>query len=90
VVQAAVEGHGVALGWAPLVDELLDRGALVIAHDRPVQTGRGYFLEAACEERPHGVQALLRDWLLGECRKAQGVRALLEGRAPREPALTAR
>ncbi len=38
VIQAAVAGHGVALGWAPLVGDMLDRGELVIAHDRPVQT----------------------------------------------------
>jgi len=89
VVQAAVEGHGVALGWAPLVDELLDRGALVIAHDRPVQTERGYFLMPARDERLHGLQALLRDWLVGECRRTDGVRALLEGRPPRELAALA-
>ena len=46
VVEAAVAGHGVALGWSPLVDDLLARGELVAVHDEPLQTARGYFLTA--------------------------------------------
>src|SRR5215217_850570 len=34
VIQAALAGQGVALGWRPLVDDLLDRGQLVPALDR--------------------------------------------------------
>lgn len=77
VIQAAIAGHGIALGWAPLVDDLLDRGELVIAFDRPVQTPRGYFLDA-----PRGVpagswRARFRDWLAAQCHAEQGLDAVL-------------
>lgn len=51
VVQAALSGQGVALGWRPLVDDLLRTGQLVAALDHPVRTERGYHLVRA---RGHG------------------------------------
>jgi LysR family transcriptional regulator, glycine cleavage system transcriptional activator len=44
VIQAALAGQGVALGWRPLVDDLLERGQLVKALDRTVVTDKGYYL----------------------------------------------
>ena len=44
VIQAALAGQGVALGWRPLVDDLMERGQLVPALDRTVTTGKGYYL----------------------------------------------
>ncbi|MCB1883752.1 MAG: LysR family transcriptional regulator [Geminicoccaceae bacterium] len=44
VVQAALAGEGLALGWRPLVDDLLKAGRLVPALDRPVRTACGYHL----------------------------------------------
>ena len=44
VAHAAVMGQGVALGWAPLVDELIATGQLVRLFDAPVVTERGYVL----------------------------------------------
>lgn len=65
VAHAAIMGQGVALGWAPLVDELLANGQLVSLFDTPVSTNAGYLLAA-----PRGqtaVVAAFRDWLLAEC-----------------------
>jgi len=63
VIQAALAGQGVALGWRPLVDDLLRTGQLVAALDREVRTPRGYHLV-----RPRGQGAsrtveLFQAWL---------------------------
>ena len=67
LIQAAIAGHGVALGWRPLVDDLLRGGQLVSLAAPPLSTRRGYFLVS-----PHGREqreALdsLRDWIMREC-----------------------
>lgn len=67
VIQAAMAGRGVALGWRPLVDDLLREGQLTAAPVPPLTTERGYFLVT-----PHGRErweALdsLREWIVEEC-----------------------
>lgn len=61
-IQAAIDGVGVALGWAHLVDPMLASGRLVRPlGDRQVATSHGYFLltpegripSAACQEVAH-------------------------------------
>lgn len=44
LIQAALAGQGVVLGWRPLIDDLLQRGQLVAACDRTVTTENGYYL----------------------------------------------
>ena len=65
VAHAAIMGQGVALGWAPLVDELVASGQLVQLIDEPVTTNGGYLLSALRGHTPT-VDAF-RDWLLAEC-----------------------
>lgn len=65
VAHAAIMGQGVALGWAPLVDELLATGQLVELFDPPVVTERGYMLVTQ-RTAPPAVNAF-RQWLLDEC-----------------------
>jgi putative choline sulfate-utilization transcription factor len=65
VAHAAIMGQGVALGWAPLTDELLATGQLVELFDTPVVTQRGYLLVTQRAATP-AVNAF-RQWLLGEC-----------------------
>ena len=43
VLQRALLGHGVALGWRPLVDEYVDGGALEIVGPE-VRSHRGYYI----------------------------------------------
>lgn len=43
LIQAALAGQGVALGWRPLIDDLLERGQLVAALDVSVPTENGYY-----------------------------------------------
>jgi LysR family transcriptional regulator, glycine cleavage system transcriptional activator len=44
VIQAAISGQGIALGWRPLVDDLLASGQLVPALDASITTDHGYYL----------------------------------------------
>jgi putative choline sulfate-utilization transcription factor len=65
VTHAAIMGQGVALGWAPLIDELLATGQLVELCEPPVVTERGYLLVTQRAATP--VIRAFRHWLLGEC-----------------------
>ncbi|WP_431262908.1 LysR substrate-binding domain-containing protein [Roseateles chitinivorans] len=76
VVQAAVSGLGVALGWAPLVDDLLASGELVQADAQPLQTSRGYFLSTLRPWQSHGLQGRFCDWLVAECARTTALRNL--------------
>jgi len=44
VLQAALMGQGVAIGWRPLVDPFLDNGQLIALPGLSARTQRGYFL----------------------------------------------
>lgn len=61
VLQRAVLGYGVALGWRPLIDEFLERATLV-AVGPAVRSTRGYYVTWPAGQRTPAVAALT-DWL---------------------------
>jgi LysR family glycine cleavage system transcriptional activator len=68
VVQAALVGHGIAVGWLNVVSNLLAEGALVPASPTVVPTGR------RCDLVMHRGTSLpvvneICDWMLGELRE---------------------
>jgi putative choline sulfate-utilization transcription factor len=65
VAHAAVMGQGVALGWSPLIDELVATGQLVALCETPLVTDRGYMLLTPRE--PSSAVRAFREWLLDEC-----------------------
>lgn len=67
VIQAAIAGQGVAIGWIPLIDELVKNGQLVHAFGHCVKTARGYFLVQP--KSLHASDSLVQflQWLRGEC-----------------------
>lgn len=67
VIQAAIAGQGVALGWAPLVDELVRNGQLVAAVAAPQRSERGYFLVEPHTRRNSEVLHRFRRWMVEEC-----------------------
>ena len=71
-VGAAVAGQGVLLGRQPLVNGLLEQGALVAPFHRSLEPERGYFVivEAGSRHKP-AVQALAQ-WLQ---QQAQAIKA---------------
>lgn len=76
VLQAALAGQGIALGWRPLVDDLLSRGLLVAALDRTVTTENGYYVVHRRAEAGGRTGARFRAWLRAQVNPA------LEGASP--------
>ncbi len=78
VVHAALMNQGVALGWSPLVDELVAGGQLVRCVDAPVVTSRGYYLVRPPTRPEAPTVARFRRWLFEHCREsALNARAVL-------------
>lgn len=78
VIQAAIAGQGLALGWTPLVDDLVRNGQLVAAFAQPTTTAQGYFLvEPTAQRTPEPVQRF-RQWIVGECAQALAHSPLLD------------
>ncbi|SMF33227.1 LysR substrate binding domain-containing protein [Pseudogulbenkiania subflava DSM 22618] len=65
-----MSGQGVALGWLPLVQDLLAGGQLVSLADAPVTTPRGYFLVLRESTRLTGVIGRFRRWAREVCANA--------------------
>ena len=64
LVQAAIAGQGVGIGWGTLVDDLIDSGVLVGLDEFSLNTESGYFLvEPNPREQPAATQYFI-NWLL--------------------------
>jgi DNA-binding transcriptional LysR family regulator len=75
VVQAAIAGQGVAIGWLPLIDDLLRGGQLVTALDAPVTTDFGYYLVEPRRAVPSRALRTFRQWVLDEIGAPEPARA---------------
>lgn len=55
LMEAAIAGEGVMLGWHHMVEAPIARGELVFAHPAPISAGRGNFLNGRQKamKRPH-------------------------------------
>ena len=42
-------GHGIALGWSGVIDEMIENHLLVALDPEPQSSGRGYYLVALTE-----------------------------------------
>lgn len=64
IVNAAIQGQGVILGWQHLVQAHMDAGRLVAAHSAVFSAKRGYFLQMHTQTN-NAVEAVkFKDWLL--------------------------
>ncbi len=63
VIDAACDGHGVALGWRHLVDDLIDQGKLVRPIEQALRTEFGYYLLYRDDLAGDKVAARFCDWL---------------------------
>lgn len=66
VVQAALNGHGVALGWQHLVGDLVDSGALVRPLEGILNSQRSFFMLLGGDRPVSDAARAFRDWLLEE------------------------
>ncbi|RWE34832.1 LysR family transcriptional regulator [Mesorhizobium sp.] len=55
LLDAAVKGQGVVLGWSHLIRSLVDEGALRVLFDAPLRVDRGYYMKVnrASQDKPH-------------------------------------
>ena len=66
VVQAALEGQGVALGWRHIVVPLIEQGLLVRPIPQSVATDQPIYIVASRRGKLRPEAAHLRDWLIAE------------------------
>lgn len=66
VMQAALSGEGIALGWLTVAASALLRGALVPASDKRVRTGRRHHLIASRSRPRRQVVLDIRDWMIAK------------------------
>ena len=64
VLQAAMNGEGIALGWVTAASRALHEGKLVVASERSIRTGRNYHLFAPRNKPLRDVVLAIRDWLI--------------------------
>ena len=68
LLQAAIEGQGVAMGWRHLVAPLIAQGLLVRPLPNSVTTEQPIYLVASRRGKLRPEAAHLRDWLIAEAR----------------------
>lgn len=66
VIQAAISGRGVALGWWHVIAHELSQKELVQAAPEVLETGNHYYLVASNRRPLRNPAILVRDWLLSE------------------------
>jgi LysR family transcriptional regulator, glycine cleavage system transcriptional activator len=66
VLQAAMNGEGIALGWVTAASRALSAGKLVAASARRIRTGRSYHLYTPRSKPVREVVFAIRDWLVRE------------------------
>lgn len=68
IIQAAIQGQGIALGWVPEISQTIIDGSLVPACTQVVKTGRRYHVLASNLTPMRPVVEDIRDWLIKEMR----------------------
>ena len=71
VLQAAMEGQGIALGWKPMVNSLIASGRLVAPLDVEIKTENPFYILTPKEKANDKSTQLLRDWLLKEMKHSE-------------------
>ena len=66
VIDAACDGHGVALGWGRLVDDLIAEGRLVRPLKQSLQTDFGYYLLYRDTRIDDELAIRFRNWLIAQ------------------------
>ena len=69
VIQAAISGRGIALGWWHVVATELQQQDLVPASAKVLHTGNAYYLVASNRRPVRQAAVLVRDWILKEMRE---------------------
>ncbi len=70
LVNAAVEGQGIALGWRHLVEGHLANGQLVIACEARLRPDHAFYLVTRRDDEPAPHRRAVADWIVAEFRAA--------------------
>ena len=68
LVQMAIEGGGLVMGWRHMIDPCLDAGLLVPACDATASLGGGYYLVWPADRHEHAAARIFRNWIYAETR----------------------
>lgn len=63
LVQAAISGQGIGLGWSPLLDDHIESGVLVALPHFEVQSNNGYHMVLSNHRAPSASIVAFLDWL---------------------------
>jgi LysR family glycine cleavage system transcriptional activator len=66
LIQAAVRGQGIGLGWRSMVDSMITDKTLIKLLDESVYTDRGYFVVKRANVRMAAETKTLFEWILAE------------------------
>jgi len=69
VIQAAISGRGISLGWWHVIAPELQEGLLVSAAPQVLKTGNHYYLVASNQRPIRNAAILVRDWILSEMKE---------------------
>jgi putative choline sulfate-utilization transcription factor len=70
LLQAAIAGQGVAIGWRPLVDSMLDSGLLLSLQEEAVSSHYGYHLILPRARKLSPIVQHFADWLRAQSQPA--------------------
>jgi LysR family glycine cleavage system transcriptional activator len=82
VLQAALLGQGVCIGWTPLIDDLVDGGGLVRLSAAPLYSARGYHIVEQMDGPGTPAVEALKAWLLSARRQPHVTAIGSSGRSP--------
>jgi putative choline sulfate-utilization transcription factor len=74
LIQAAIAGQGVGMGWRGLVDDLLESGMLVGLQELGLRSSRGYGLIDARPDTSGEAKRALQEWVMACAEESQGNR----------------
>lgn len=66
LIQAAIAGQGMAIGWKHLVDNLLEQGVLCRPFAESAQSASGYYAVMPQRKRRNRLAQVFVDWMLAE------------------------
>lgn len=53
LLQAVLQNQGIALGWRPLIDDLIKTEQIIVLSPESIKSKRGYFLSTPFNKKPH-------------------------------------
>ncbi len=66
VIQAALEGQGIAFGWQHIVDRLIDAGLLIKVIPESFDSGKAFYLVWPKNKTLSPEAVKVRDWIVGQ------------------------